>query len=292
MAKDNRPSNSTRSARRALTGPLLAALLCFGGTASAEDLVTKIVRAEMGAARGVDLTPLDEACAVPDGSLRFATGMPTVVKALREGAPLRIVALGSSSTEGAGATSPELSYPSRLATELRARFPRSSIEVVNRGIGGQLARQMLERISRDAIEPDPELVIWQTGTNDALALIDQSDFNETLVSGIDRLQEAGIDVMLMDLQFYPRVRKADVYERYVDLMSGVASSERVALFPRYALMRHWAGSEKALWAGDGFHLGNLGYRCVAAVLAEAIERQVEAVQHAELHPPKTVAASE
>ena len=88
----------------------------------------------------------------------------------------------------------------------------------------------------------------------------------------------------MDLQYYPKSRQSDTYERYVEAMSGVAREERIGLFGRYAMMRHWAAAERSLWAGDQFHLGNLGYHCVAAVLAEAIERQVDAVQRAEAAP--------
>lgn len=92
----------------------------------------------------------------------------------------------------------------------------------------------------------------------------------------------------MDLQYYPSARKSDTYERYVEAMSGVAKDERVGLFGRYAMMRHWAAAERSLWAGDNFHLGNLGYRCVASVLAEVIERQVQDLQEADAAPAATV----
>lgn len=271
MAKDNGSAHAARRGRGALG--LLVSLMMIGGAGavSAADAV-------------VDPTPLDAECAVPASALSLGAGMPAIVAALRAGQDVDIVALGSSSTEGAGATSPEMSYPSRLAAELRERFPDTRINVVNRGIGGQLARQMVDRLGRDALEAKPELVIWQTGTNDALALIDRAEFRSTLIDGIDRLQAAGIDVVLMDLQYYPKSRQSDTYERYVEAMSGVAREERIGLFGRYAMMRHWAAAERSLWAGDQFHLGNLGYHCVAAVLAEAIERQVDAVQRAEAAP--------
>lgn len=268
MAKDIDTSRGPRRGCRALAVLLAGALaggIFFGGVD----------------ARASEPALFDPVCSVPASALSMGADLPAVVAALRRGGDVEIVALGSSSTEGAGATSPDKAYPAQLAEELRQRFPNSTITVVNRGIGGQLARQMVERLSRDAIEAKPELVIWQTGTNDALALIDQDDFRGTLVGGIDRLKAAGIDVLLMDLQFYPRSSKSDTYERYVDTMSAVAKSEKVGLFGRYAMMRHWAAADLGLWSGDNFHLGNLGYHCVAEVLAEAIQLQVHGIQQAQ-----------
>jgi acyl-CoA thioesterase I len=235
-------------------------------------------------AAAADTVPLDRECAVPDAMLGFADGMDDLVEALRSGRGVEIVALGSSSTEGAGVDRPEFSYPARLQAELARRFPDQEIRVVNRGIGGQLAREMLERLKQDVIDEKPSLVIWQTGTNDALARIDPEDFAETLRRGIDRLDDAGIEVMLMDLQYYPTVRNPEVYQRYVIEMAEVAEREDISLFPRFTLMKYWSGrlpqNGQDLWAGDRLHLGRLGYGCVAAVLAEAIEREVQGARHA------------
>lgn len=232
----------------------------------------------------VDATPLDPECSVPDAMLKFAGGALDLIEALRSGGPVQIVALGSSSTEGAGVDSPDLSYPSRLQAELAKRFPGQEIRVVNRGIGGQLARQMLARLKRDVIDEKPDLVIWQTGTNEALTRTDPQDFAVTIEEGIERLDAAGIDVMLMDLQYFPTVRNPEAYQRYVTEMSAIAAREVVPLFPRFSLMRYWSGRHpqggSALWASDQFHLGALGYKCVAAVLAELIEREVHGHRHA------------
>lgn len=246
--------------------------------------------AAVGPAKAADQTPLDRECSVPESMLRFAEGIDDLVETLRTGKPVEIVALGSSSTEGAGAGSPEFSYPARLQAELALRFPGQEIRVVNRGIGGQLAREMLERLTRDAIDEGPQLVVWQTGTNDALARIDPEEFARTLEQGISRLEQAGIDVMLMDLQYYPTVRNPEAYERYVAEMAKVAEREDVALFPRFALMRYWSSRSDpagSLWSADRFHLGALGYKCVAAVLAEAIEREVEGRRAADRAPSES-----
>ena len=81
---------------------------------------------------------------------------------------LTIVAIGSSSTQGVGASSPAASYPSRLEAELRKRFPQVDIRVINRGKGGEDAPEELARLERDVIAEHPDLVIWQLGTNAVL----------------------------------------------------------------------------------------------------------------------------
>ena len=228
---------------------------------------------------GEDPTPLDPECAVPETMLGFAEGMDEVIETLRTGRPVTIVALGSSSTEGVGVDSPELTYPARLQAELAKRFPGQEIRVVNRGVGGELAQHMLQRLERDVIPARPDLVIWQTGTNDALAHVDPGEFVRILRQGIERLDAAGVELMLMDLQYFPTVRDPQAYERYVADMAALASSrEDVTLFPRFALMHYWnsnGAGTAGLWAGDRFHLGATGYKCVAAVLAEALERSVQ-----------------
>src|SRR6185312_9954610 len=97
---------------------------------------------------------------------------------------LTILAMGSSSTEGVGASSPAATYPSRLEAELRGRFPDSDIRVINRGKGGEDAPEELVRLERDVAIDDPDLVIWQIGTNAALRKIDPSVERDVLRRGI------------------------------------------------------------------------------------------------------------
>lgn len=189
--------------------------------------------------------------------------------------PLRIVALGSSTTSGFGTSSPDKAYPSLLKHELERRFPDGPIEITNGGVNGQLASDMFDRLYRDAITLEPDLVIWQTGTNDALSRVEMEDFYLFLSEGIDRLVEAGIDVVLVDPQFFPGVRNEDSYERYVEAMRAVAEQKRIPLLPRYAIMRHWALASPQpveMLAWDRFHLNDLGHYCITQALTEVIAR--------------------
>ena len=76
--------------------------------------------------------------------------------------------MGSSSTYGAGASTSAASYPSRLADELTRRFPGDEITVLNRGVNGDEAADMLARLDTAVIAEKPDLVLWQVGTNSVL----------------------------------------------------------------------------------------------------------------------------
>src|SRR5258708_15976643 len=142
-------------------------------------------------------------CGIPPELTSLGAPLPHAAQRLNAGQPLTIVALGSSSTEGVGATSPEFSYPSRLAAVLQARFPEVAIRVVNRGVSGELSPQMVARIERDVLPEHPDLVIWQLGTNSVLRDIDPAAEVEGARRGIGPRQRAGAVARLRDLQCAP-----------------------------------------------------------------------------------------
>ena len=78
---------------------------------------------------------------------RFKVSLPNTARAIRRGAALVIVAIGSSSTQGVGASDQAHTYPALLAEELRRRWPRLAVTVVNKGVGGENAEQMLARFT-------------------------------------------------------------------------------------------------------------------------------------------------
>jgi hypothetical protein len=86
--------------------------------------------------------------------------LPRAARALTLERCLTVVAIGSSSTEGIGASSPDRTYPAQLERLLRERFPRATIKVVNRGVGGETVAANLARLRPDAIDLRPDLAIW------------------------------------------------------------------------------------------------------------------------------------
>jgi lysophospholipase L1-like esterase len=203
-----------------------------------------------------------------------AFALPATGAAIAEGRHVTILALGSSSTEGFGASSPAATYPARLESRLRAAFPARVIEVLNRGRGGENLPETLRRLGRDVLAVAPTLVIWQVGANDVLRHLDPTRFQAGLEAGLGALRAAGIEVLLMDNQEAPRMRAVPGEKQgFEELTARIAAAQGVPLFARGVLMRQWeqAGLPNAAVIGpDGLHHTDLGYDCIAAALADGI----------------------
>ena len=190
------------------------------------------------------------------------------------GEPLTIVAIGSSSTAGAGATSPAASYPSRLAVELRQRFPGHDITVINRGVNGEETQQMVARFATDVSAAHPDLVLWQVGTNSVLRDHPLKPHSVVLQEGIAELKAAGADVVLINMQFAPRVLAKLETDGMEDQIALAAKAASVDLFDRFAIMRSWHDAQhmpfEVFTAPDQLHMNDWSYACVAKLLATAI----------------------
>jgi acyl-CoA thioesterase I len=213
-------------------------------------------------------------CSGPSELARFTQPLRHTARRLASGEPLVIVAIGSSSTAGAGASSRAASYPSRLADELKQRFPGRDITVLNRGINGQQTEQMLARFQTDVIAAHPDLVLWQVGTNSVLRDHPLKPHAALLHDGIAQLKEAGADVVLIDMQYAPRVLAKPETPGMEDQIAFTAKEANVDLFGRFALMRNWYEVQHipfdSFVAPDQLHMNDWGYACVAKVMAAAI----------------------
>jgi acyl-CoA thioesterase I len=190
------------------------------------------------------------------------------------GAPLDILAIGSSSTEGIGATSPANTYPARLEEELEKRTG-VDFDVKNAGVGGELAAKTLERLKNALRSGWARLVIWQVGTNDAIVGVDEALFRATLRAGVAAVRAAGVPLVLVDPQFTLKSPDAARYERFVKMVDDIGAADRVPVLSRYAMMKRWGAKSAAafgsLLSRDGLHMSDLGYRCLAHALADVIE---------------------
>jgi len=217
-------------------------------------------------------------CGAPASLTALVDPLPHTALRLAAGKRLTIVALGSSSTYGTGATKPEFSYPSRLAALLRMRYPGADINVINRGVGGELIGDTTARIAREVVGDKPDLVIWQVGTNDVLKDADPQAVMVDIRAGIAELRDAGADVILMDLQYAPAVL-AHRYKPMEKALWTTAKATGVPLFHRFALMRDWTerGNMKmsAMVAADHLHMTDASYDCLARQLSGSILRDTQ-----------------
>jgi acyl-CoA thioesterase I len=220
-------------------------------------------------------TSLSPECRVPGSQLYTLAPLKAVKRALKEQRAVKVLAIGSSSTAGVGASSPLASYPIRLEGELERLFPGVEVEVVNRGISGEVAAAAAERMKAAIAEVEPDLVIWQVGTNDALARVDLDTFAASVKDTIDWIVSHRIDVVLVDPQYTASLARDEHYTKVVKAIREAARRDRVPLVQRYESMRYLAGQAsrspgRSYLAKDQFHLNDLGYRCMAEHVARAI----------------------
>ncbi|MFT5539456.1 MAG: acyl-CoA thioesterase-1 [Alphaproteobacteria bacterium] len=182
------------------------------------------------------------ACAVTAEALENEPLLPKTLATLIRGGEVTIVAVGGASTQGGAAGGGDHAWPAALARALGRKFPNASLKIVNRSVSRDTAELMLKRIERDVLPLKPTLVIWETGTTDAVRGTDITEFADTLERGVKRLQETNAEVLLMDMQFSRHSGFIVNLNRYLVIMRGVAEFEDIPLFPRHDIMRSWADS--------------------------------------------------
>ncbi len=218
-------------------------------------------------------------CLPPKGGSKSMGSLPHVAGKLAAGQPVVIVAFGSSSTAGFGASSPEFNYPNRLAAQLHRQYPTADITIVNRGQGGEDAPEMMKRLQTSVIDMHPDLVIWQVGTNAVLRNLDPTETAKLVEEGITRMQAGGADVVLIDPQYSPAVNKhAESAGRMMNLLNKVAELRKVGVFPRFAVMKDWHEKQaipiENFVIADGLHMSDWGYACFAQLLGDDIIKSV------------------
>jgi hypothetical protein len=176
-------------------------------------------------------------CDVPAYLLATESSLPKVAEAIKKGSPLDILVVGSrSSTIN---TSDGTAYPGRLQALLKEKLPKVPVNVSVELQIKKTAEEVAPGLVKLVEAKKPTLVIWQTGTYDAIRSIDPDDFRSAVDEGVAALQNAGTDVILLNLQYSPRTETMTSAPPYLDNMRVVAQQHDVPLFDRFAIMRHW-----------------------------------------------------
>lgn len=219
----------------------------------------------------VGLPPLPNDCRVMIKPVLGMRTLPAVRNAISNGS-LRILAIGSSSTAGTGASVATARYPARLQARLRDAFPGINIVVVNRGIPGETALGAAARMKREVAKVNPNLVLWQLGTNAAINHVDTEVLTRAVRRAVEWVRSQNIGLMFIDPQFVDIYKDHDDYKKTVHALTELARNERIILIRRYASMADIASrrSLDGYLAKDKFHLNDLGYRCLANYAARAV----------------------
>jgi lysophospholipase L1-like esterase len=282
-ATSTAPSDSSKSADS--IKPPAAQTTGAGNTASVDQadpaqksLTTKAIEKVKEVAKSAGDIFSRVPCLPPKGEPNPVGSLPHVASKLASGQPVVIVAFGSSSTTGYGTSSPEFTYPNRLAAQLHRKYPTADITIVNRGIGGEDAPEMIKRL-QPVIDLKPDLVIWQVGTNAVLRNLDPADTAKLVGDGVAQLQAAGADVVLVDPQYSPQViQRAESANQMVKLLGKVAELRHIGIFPRFQVMRDWHEQQalpiESFVIADGLHMNDWGYACFAQLLGDDIIKSV------------------
>ena len=231
------------------------------------------------------------ACNAPAALTHLDRPLLHTMRRLANGAPLTVVAIGSSSTAGAGASSAATRPIHQLAGW---RALGHDITVLNRGVNGEETDDMMARFAKDVVAEKPQLVIWQVGTNSVLRDRPLEKHAELLHDGIAQLKAINADVVLMDLQYSPAVIAKFETDDMVEQIALAAKTDNVDLFERFAIMRNWSEVQHLSFdtfvAPDHLHMNDWGYGCVAKLLSGAIaEAATRPITSAAVPPALTAA---
>jgi acyl-CoA thioesterase I len=202
----------------------------------------------------------------------FRRPLRTLSRAVRASRPVRVLAIGSSSTVGIGASSPSATYVAKLETTLEGTFKGLDFDVVGRGLSGEEAQGAADRMKQEVEQTKPDLVVWQVGTNDAIRHVSIGHFQDCLRNTLTWLKENRTDVVLIDPQYGETLTKDEHYERVVAAIAEVAREARVLLVDRFEAMRelHRVHGDRFYLTSDNLHMNDTGHRCMAEQLARSI----------------------
>lgn len=212
---------------------------------------------------------LSPECRVPGSQLYTLARLRAVKAALKEKRPVRVLSIGGTSA-GLGASA---TYPVKLETALERSLPDVDVEVEARGLQGEIASGAAERLRGMVAELEPDLVVWQVGTHDALSRVDLSDFADALDETVRWIKSHDIDVVLVDPQYTASLADDAYYNDVVRTVREIAAREQVPLVQRYEAMRYLAGRAdkgEGHMLGRQFRLNDLGLRCMAEHVTRAI----------------------
>ncbi len=213
-----------------------------------------------------------DACDVP-GYLLFGDGeLRRVTAAVKESQRLDILIVGTGSSTLTGPDGSLHAYPARLELTLAKRLPNVAVKVKTYTPGRQTAQVMANELRKTFATEKPAVVVWQTGTIDAMRGVEPDAFATALNSGVEAIQAAGADVVLMNMQYSPRTETMIAVGPYAENMRWVAQQQGVPLFDRLGIMRHWSdtGAFDFYAATKAYSVAQQVHECIGRALAAQI----------------------
>jgi hypothetical protein len=211
-----------------------------------------------------------QGCDVPASLLETESPLPKVEAAAKARQPLDILVIGSRSSTIGSSDTTGIAYPSRMQAALKDRL--SQLTTVNVSVEIQ-AKKTAEEVVSGFVKlmegKSPTLVIWQTGTVDAMRSIDPDDFRNAVDEGVVALQKAGADVILINPQYSPRTETMISVPPYLDNIRAVAQAHDIPMFDRFGIMHQWndQGDFDLFGAHHGLDMAKRVHDCLGRALA-------------------------
>jgi lysophospholipase L1-like esterase len=210
-------------------------------------------------------------CIIAAGTVEPDFGLPHVAQAIAN-KKLDVVVIGSASSELNGPAGTNIAYPTRLEESLRNLLPGVTVKVATYARPRETASEMEAKLARIISESKPALVVWQTGTADAIRGVDPEEFRVSLDEGIDKLRAADVDVVFMNMQYSPRTEAMLAVTAYADAMRIVALKREAVLFDRFTIMRRWneSGVFDLYGATRTTNVAERVHDCLGRLLADVV----------------------
>jgi len=211
-------------------------------------------------------------CEVPASLLSSENDLTHVAAAVKDQHRLDIVVLGTASSALAGPGAAAAAYPAQLETALKALLPGVEIKVITHIRPRTTTAEMAAGLEKILADEKPELVIWQAGTADAVQGVAAEDFGSSLDAGLNAIQAAGADAILVNMQYSPRIESMLEVSTYADVMHWAAQQHSVPLFDRLGIMRYWndEGTFDLYAATKDYVMARNVHKCIGKALASQI----------------------
>jgi GDSL-like lipase/acylhydrolase family protein len=210
-------------------------------------------------------------CIVAAGTVAPDFGLPHVAQAIAK-KKLGVAVIGSASSELTGPAGTNIAYPTWLQESLHSLLPGVAVKVTTYARARETAAEMEAKLARIISESAPALVIWQTGTADAIRGVDPEEFRVALDEGVDQLRAAEADVVFMNMQYSPRTEAMLAVTAYADAMRFVALKREAVLFDRFSIMRRWneSGVFDLYGATRTTNVAERVHDCLGRLLADVV----------------------
>jgi GDSL-like Lipase/Acylhydrolase family len=221
---------------------------------------------------GAVAEPQPEACDVPASFLESEIDLTRATNELKDKHRLDIAVLGTGSSSLAGPDGAHFAYPAQLEDALKRQLPGNEIKVTAHVQPKQITANMLGSLDKILADDHPSVVVWQAGTADAINGVETEDFRSSLEDGVEKIQAAGADVILMNMQYSPRTTSMLDVSAYADVMRRVAQQRNALLFDRLAIMQYWndIGTFDLYAATKKYDMARRVHECIGRALASQI----------------------